>query len=990
MKKLLYILSLMVLAVACTNDPFEAGLKPATPSGKPKVVVDFSVQIEDPSVATRSLGEKPKLRNLMVAVFDPSGYLLEYTYATEIDLATENYETTYTYKVALTQSAEPRIVHFIGNAPDKLTFGVEEAVLASIRSTVGDNDDDGIYWCRREIPLISGTNSGGAMALADDEDDPMAVASPIYQADLQTRAYFSNVGLIRNFSQIAVVSSTTDFILEKYFVVGTPKTGLAAAYNYNSGEFVNYYKGSGVTGSEDTGYTFNLGAPKTFAEITAEGYDANVLPSAEKFTLAEADANWVAAGTSAYVYECEKPLKAEDAVYIIAYGKYKDGENYYYKIDLRDKNGYFPILRNFRYTIDLTDVTRPGYTSVAAAAASAGSGDISTSLETKSLAYISDGVASLEVEYIEKYIVTPDDVTLDYTFLDDVSTSQAGAANKMWIVVNEAGATGAAIAKINGSDYTVGQQISVAANPGTLTITPTALGDAPKSQTLTIYAEYVNGDASHTLQRTVNYIVQSKRTMLVSLKPSEVPRESGSEFDVQISLPAGLSKSIFPLEFLIESEALSINPSNDQMPVRTGVTLKEGSSKSSFYFVKSLAYADYNAASGAENVVNCHFKTIKAEAQTHIFAANPYFVTEYDYEGTVSDEDADGKSVYLDTYAAYHFSNLSFNSASYGVGENIEATFTFTMERIPEDGVVRVALGNLQPAPDETQLTRVGLENGKVVYEFRPQNKDATFQLQTAHYDDALLVELSAHHFVSASEDAPRVLYNFSGSYDRDYILDAAGRVNYTFVPDNCTAGMVIEVELRGFTFASATKPDNWENVRELGNNVYAFQYKATDEEIFNKLITLELYTNVANPVNGTEYSVTLNAPGYKELVSTIQYASVFTIDAGKLITNIARTDGFANNGTIYLYTKSDYSDTPVGYEYSRGNYSVSTGGFRPTTTTYNNGRATNSSKISITVVSNNSPIYIEYTNGTRTYRGSFTLSDALDNNGATVTLSQQ
>ena len=227
MKKLLYILSLMVLAVACTNDPFEAGLKPATPSGKPKVVVDFSVQIEDPSVATRSLGEKPKLRNLMVAVFDPSGYLLEYTYATEIDLATENYETTYTYKVALTQSAEPRIVHFIGNAPDKLTFGVEEAVLASIRSTVGDNDDDGIYWCRREIPLISGTNSGGAMALADDEDDPMEVNSPIYQADALTRANFSNVGLIRYFAQIKLVSSSVDFTLEKYFVIGTPKTGLA-------------------------------------------------------------------------------------------------------------------------------------------------------------------------------------------------------------------------------------------------------------------------------------------------------------------------------------------------------------------------------------------------------------------------------------------------------------------------------------------------------------------------------------------------------------------------------------------------------------------------------------------------------------------------------------------------------------------------------------------------------------------------------------------
>ena len=987
----------MVLAVACTNDPLEqsgAGSQIGTSQGEPKVMIDFSVQVNDPSVATRALAHTPELRNLMVAVFDPSGYLLEYTYATEIDLATEN-ATRYNYKVAVTQSAEPRIIHFIGNAPEKLTFGVEEAVLASITSSVGDNEDDGIYWCRREIPQISGTNSGagGSMALADDEDDPMAVNSPIYQADAQTRAYFNNVGLIRNFAQIKLVASSEDFTLEKFYVVGTPKTGLAAAYNYNSGAFVNYFKSGTVSGDEDSGYTFDLGSPKDYADIIGEGYDANVLPSAEKFTLAEADANWVAAGTSAYVYECEKPLKAEDAVYIIAYGTYSDGKKYYYKIDLRNADGYFPILRNFKYTIDIKEVTRAGYETIEKAATSAGSGDISTSLETKSLAYISDGVASLEVEYIEKYIVTPGDVTLDYTFLDNVSTSNPGAANKMWIVVNEAGATGAAIAKINGNDYTVGTKINVTKNPGTITITPTATADVPKSQTLTIYAEYVNGGASHILQRTVNFIVQSKRTMLVSLAPSEVPKTSGSEFDVKISLPAGLSKSIFPLEFLIESEALSINPCNDQMPVRTGVTLKEGSSKSSFYFVKSLAYADYNPESGAANIVNCHFKTIKAEAATHIYAANPYFETAYDYEGTVSNEDnAASKSVYLDVYDAYSFSSLSFSSDPVGVGEYIDVQFGFTMEKIPDDDeVVYVALGNLQPSPDdENGLMYVRLDGDKAVYSFKPTSVYATLKLQTAHYDGELSVDLSAKRFIPASKSASRSLYNFSGSYDKDYILNAASRVNYTFAPDYCTEGMVIEVELSGFTFASATKPDNWENIRDLGNNVYAFQYKATDEEIFNKLITLELYTNVKNPVNGTEYSVTLNAPGYKELVSTIQYASVFTIDAGKLITNIARTDGFANNGTIYLYTKSDYSDTPVGYKYSRGNYSVSTGGFRPTTTTYNNGQATNSSKISITVVSNNSPIYIEYTNGNRTYRGSFTLSDALDNNGVTVTLSQQ
>ena len=871
MRKLLYILSLL-LAVACIKDPIEDN-SPVQPTGDPKVEIDFTVQVKDPSVATKALGQQPTLRNLMVAVFDASGYLLEYTFATEITLAIEN-STHYKYKVAITQSDDPRIIHFIGNAPEKLTFGVEETVLAEITSTIGANPDDGIYWCRREVPQISGTNSGGSMALADG-DDAMEVASPIYQADLQTRAYFDNVGLIRNFSQIQLSSGTSDFVLEKYYVVGTPKEGLAAAYNYGTGQFVNYYKGTTISGSEETGYTFDLGDAKTFAEIIAEGYDANVLPTAAKFTLGESsvESNWVANGASAYVYECEKPLRAEDAVYIIAYGKYTDGNNYYYKIDLRDANGYFPLIRNFKYTINIKEVTRPGYETIEKAATSAGSGDISTSLETRSLAYISDGVASLEVEYVEKYIVTPDDVTLKYEFLENVNTSTHGSPSNIWMVVNEYGATGAAIAAINGNSYTVGDKISIGQNPGTITITPTSLTDVPKSQTLTIYAKYENDGASHTMQRTVNFIVQSKRTMLVSLTPSEVPEQAGSEFDVKISLPAGLSKSIFPLDFLIESSLLSINPYNDQMPVRTGTTLIDDSGRSSFYFVKSFDYSEYNPESGALNTVNCHFKTIKAKGGTHIYAANSYFITEYDYQGTVSNEDADGKSVYLDTYVPSTFSMLSFSSDPVGVGEGNPVSFGFNMSRIPEDGVVYVALGNLQPAASETQLEYYGLENGKAVYEFRPQYTSGTFALQTAHFDGELSVALSAYKFIPASETASRDLYNFSGSFNKESLSGTAEQVSYTFYVPYYYEGMVIEVELKGLKFNEGKLPADWENWRDLGNDVYAVQYKPSG---FLNNVTMNLVTDISNA--SEPCTITVQSAGYITETSTIRVVNTITI----------------------------------------------------------------------------------------------------------------
>ena len=967
MKRILYIISLLILAVSCLSESLD-GLSDTNLSGEPKVVVDFCVQVNDPAVATKSLAEKPILRNLMVAVFDESGYLLEYTYATEIDLAVQN-STKYSYKVAITQSDAPRILHFIGNAPDKLKFGVEETVLAEISSTYGQNTDDGIYWCRREVPSISGTNSGG-MQLSND--DPMAVNTPIYQADTQTRAYFDNVGLIRNFSQIQLVASeNSGFTLEKYFVVGTPKSGLAAAYNYQTGRFVDYFTVSSVTGNDTDGYSFNLGAPKTYAEIIAEGYDANVLPNAERFTLAESsnESAWIAAGASAYVYECEKPLKAEDAVYIIAYGTYSDGNQYYYKIDLRNANGYFPILRNFKYTIDITEVTRAGYDTIEKAASSAGSGDISTSLETKSLAYISDGVASLEVEYVEKYMVTEDAVTLWCEFIDNVSTSHLGdyGDDKMWFVVNAPGATGAAISKINGNDYTVGSPIPFTANRGTIEITPTALTDAQKSQTITIFAKYVNGEVSHTLQRTVNFIVQSKRTMLVSLSPSEVPNVAGSAFDVNISLPAGLSKSIFPLEFLIESGSLTINPDNDQMPVRTGTSLVN-SGKSSFYFAKTLQYSDYDPTSGAINNVACHFKTIRNEGATHIYAVNPYFITEYDYEGTVSTADSDGRSVYLDTYSPHNFSNLSFSSDPVGVGEYIDVKFTFQMERIPEDGVVYVSLGNLEPAPSETRLTRVGLENGKVVYSFRPTSLSATFDLQTAHFDDDLSVDLSAYHFISASKTASRSLYTFSGSFNKSSLTGIAETVKYTFYLPYNYEGMVVEVEMKGLGFNEGKLPADWDNWRYMGNDIYAVEYEPSN--LLNS-VTIDLVTTIAN--SDEPCTITLNSPGYETQTSSIYVTQELTIPKGKLIMTLPSINyyspTFSDGGTIRIYSTD-------GTELESYSYTLSN----------SNRTATNSKAITLSGVTENTEIYVTYSSYYTYISNNFTIGTAMST-GVTQTL---
>ena len=927
-----------------------------------KVAIDFNIQLNDPSVATKAMADNPQLKNLMLAVFDETGYLVEYTWAIDEGtvFATEN-GTKYPYKAYLTQSKTPRIIHFIGNAPQELKFGTEEAVMASLSSTLGSVNED-MYWYRKEIPAIEGTSSGGAMALAEGED-----SGPILQATPQTLAHLNDIPLIRNFAKIVLTSSTDDFILDSYFVVGTPKTGMAAAYNYSTGAFVDYfnYKNSDNADLLDAGIQV-VGDPKTYQYLTeTEKYDANVPANSSSVTLAEASQKPVAGGVSYFVYEREKPLSADAAAYVIAYGTYKgDGKQYYYKIDLRDKDGYFPILRNFQYNVDITTVSRAGCNSAEEASKSAGSGDISSSMETLSLAYISDGVASLEVDYTEMYLISDEEVDLGFTFLPNVNDADAyGSIDDVWVVVNEAGSTGAAIATIDGNAYKVGQKITPQANPGIITIVPTTPTNTPKTQTLTVYAKYKNAGSEHILQRTVKYIVQTKREMVVALNPYDVPETKGAEFDLTITIPGGLSSSIFPLEFAIEAEQLSINPGvNEQMPVQTGKSIT-GSGKSSFYFIKTLQKSEYTSAN--ENVITCHFKTSKATSASKIFVLNDYFTTKYQ-ENTGNAADDDGKSVYLGNYTPSTFSNLKFSKDPVACTEGVEVNFTFNMSSVPTDGKVKVSLGGLQLA-DETNpaFKYVGIENEHAVYEYTVSTTSGSLALMTVDTDTELYVGLDAYHFLHAEKTAARQWAEFTGNFSGSLSETAGDDVTYTFnIPSSgYYKDMVVTVMLDGLQFAS-TPNSQWTS---KGNGIYEYRPTAAGN------VTMDLVSTEGG--KKTDY-VTLSASGFKTLISDIDQQSAIVIPAGKLKVSIYGS--FSSSGQISLYTSSDYSGTPIA------TYGYTAGGS-------NNRTATNTQDITLSGVTANTNIYILYVDSTSgfsvNWEGRFVVSNAIDSDGVTVSL---
>ena len=970
MKKLLYIFSLVVLVCSCTQEIADIGANPN--SGK--VAINFNIQVNDASVATKAMADKPQLKNLILAVFDETGYLVEYTRAVDgTQYATEN-STRYRYKAYLTQSKTPRIIHFIGNAPQELKFGTEEAVLASLSSTLGSNNED-MYWYRKVIPAIEGTNSGGAMALADEDD-----AGPILQATPQTLAHLNDIPLIRNFAKIVLTSSSEHFTLDSYFVVGTPKTGMAAAYNYSKGEFVDYftYKDSDNADLLSAGIQV-VGDPKTYQYLTAtEKYDANVPANSSNVTLAEASQSPVAGGASYFVYEREKPLSADAAAYIIAYGTYKgDSKQYYYKIDLRDKDGYFPILRNFQYNVDITTVSRAGYNSIEDAAKSTGSGDISSSMETMSLAYISDGVASLEVGYTEMYLISnEEEVDLDFTFLPDVNDEDGyGSVSDIWIKVNEAGSTGAAIATVNGSPYTVGQEIKPETNPGVIKIKPTTPTDTPKTQTLTIYARYKKDGVEHILQRTVKYIVQTKREMVVALNPYEVPKEIGSEFDLTIKIPGGLSASIFPLQFAIEAEQLTINPANgDHMPVQTGTSIT-GANKSAFYFVKTVSRDEY--LTDQENTIVCHFRTNKAVSETRIFALNEYFTTRYlENEGEDATADDDGKSVYLDNYTAERFDIIGFSEDPVACVAGVEVDFEFEMSDLPEDGKVKVYFGGVQLADEShPDFKYLGIEDGYAVYEYTTgTSTDVTFNLVTADVDSELYVGLEAYHFVPNDASAARQWAEFDGRWSGSLTETAGDDVAYIFtIPaDGYYDGMVVTVKLDGLQFAS-TPNSQW---KDKGNGVYEYKPTAAGS------VTMNL---VSTEGGKKKDYVTISAPGFNTL-----YAEVEQSDIKNYTVN--RTIAGTLSGTVSYSSSSRQFSVTI----TTGGVSTTANGNITRSGSSNNYRYSYSFNITNWNISYSDPnqevtIRLRYrTNSNNYYSATCTVQDLMDGNISGLVLNRE
>lgn len=608
MKKILFILAAVLIAGACTR-----GLDPVNDPDNileegSKVTIEFSVP--KPVYTKAGMAHAPEIETIHIAVFNKSGLLKEYVEATlenadEVKNGPE--EATATFTADLTMALSPRTLHFIANSPyatydDLPTTTGEQNVIQSMITT----DGDAAYWQRIELDKIDaykyaggkygdyGEEGATSYTYRDNGIDITVNVGDYIKRDgtkvLDGTGYFAStalstklalIPLVRNFAEISVKSlEGSNFTVEQVALGNVPSAGYVAAFQLGTNTYASVY----------TGATAAL----THADIKSSGY-AGTMPETATINTdfpAPADVeDW-------FGYMYERPVPTADPTCILVGGTLEGvSGTRWFKIELADPNGaYFPIYRGISYEIEIGKIDgSTGYGSAADAWAAPAIGDVSNSVETKTLEQISDGMGTtLWVEYID-YIGTetasstadiyytmfykdPGDASAQIEYLTDaieftVSSSSYPAINGDPVVADGTFTTGTP------DPSKTWKKATVTLNGNSGNILKSVLKITGKAKT---------GKEMH---RDVTYRVIGEQNF-TDVTASSLPSEAINEVTtLTISLPRDLGFSMFPLVLKIEAANNAFN-SIDGLPVESGPSLFN-STKNSFYFLKTISYSDY-------------------------------------------------------------------------------------------------------------------------------------------------------------------------------------------------------------------------------------------------------------------------------------------------------------------------------------------------------------------------------------------------------------
>ncbi len=639
MKRYIFIL-LSLVALGFAQSCSERLDIPDNGAAEGETCLSFSVTVPEQKVATRALTEE--IASLWVLVFDNNDFFVEAKQATPVDpnsFSTDK-DIEHKFSVSLQASPSKRTLHLVTNYDfnvDYPEYNHEYYIISHLTQKLSDTHPEG-YWQRIVL-------EHGIPVDIDDFSD-------------EDKEKITKIPLVRNFASVTVESETDDFELEGFALWNVPDRGSVAPCVMEATDFAVY-----VDSTQNA--TANPWISRSYDDISAS-YDGTSTYGFSGFLPADVVIN-TAYPTEFNLddkYMYERPYSGDDTnTAIIVKGKYKGGKSTYFKIDfVKDVdpatgfNVYYNILRNFRYYVSIKSCTSDGYETVAEAATAPSMNNFIFSVDTQDYTNISDGKARIFVEYTEKTIVSDtQDFTFKLKYVPDVSKPTetniksikvCDKDTKVQLPYGDPDGGAAYTFTVDQSPVVKSVKITSTDADGwtTFTLTPQEMPvSGERTQSVIYYVTDPEDETGKTLlvARTVIFHLRRPSELKVNIGADDkgIPTAASTEFLMNLYVPTGLNKSVFPLELKIESANNNLTPDSSKnadkfksgyMSTWTGLSVT-GSGKQTFGFTKSITYAEYLALNSDDGnsykILPCAFKTTKktTSGTNKVYISNPYF-----------------------------------------------------------------------------------------------------------------------------------------------------------------------------------------------------------------------------------------------------------------------------------------------------------------------------------------------------------------------------
>ena len=808
-----------------------------------KACITMSAVFPDFGQMTKAMGKTPDIHSFHLVVFDENGMFVELAeaefigdpYKTEDVEDSENTDPNIPvrpnmdsdyirqFRVVLTLTDEPRIIHFIANCPvDQIAYGHEASIISNLHVDNGET----AYWSRAEVPHIK------------VEEESYTLDGQVHRHPCEhLKKHLEYVHLLRNFAQIVVEAETEDdsFELEGFSIYNTIDKGTVAPYNNKNQEdpfqcFVDW-------DHDKDGNILGTGHTHTYEQFMAMEYpyEGHALSSAvlnQELPKEDGKIKWFTKDDPFFMYERKVSVKTdeedkwrESPPHIIVKSKY-NGAPSYYKFDLvynvMDKNDptiiseikYYNILRNFLYKFTITGVSGPGYDSPEEAIAGTTSNNLAGSTTASKFTEVSVGTGAIAVSYTDTTVVNSGVIHLKYKYERENEVQNSDLHVTLLNASN-----GDVISTFEVADTDI--QSGIWKDYRDVALTIKEPGNTVQEQIVVVKTE----DAK--LLRNVRFILRKKMQMLVECEP-KIASGIAIPHTVKIKLPPGMTEDMFPLELDMEVKGLTLSPdatkSDNHLPVTSGPSIIEGKNANSFYFTKTiLTYSEYmnTLEKDANNyrIIDTYWITNAINNASTIYVANKYF------------EQANASW----TNVKYAFSGEAVNTQNIPMGLDRDVAIQFTMDS--SDGsyssreVTLKLNGMRNPTAaenDDETVMRFSLNN-------RPSNVSLSGRtvtvtgLKTTDLEGKISFTVdNSEYQVGRASSSERTRNTFTGSFNKTTVSAAAGEpVNYTLSVPTYYQGMVINVTLDGLrTQSSETKLVETESLGAIRK--YTFTPSAT------------------------------------------------------------------------------------------------------------------------------------------------------------------